>query len=197
MIAAAVSFARVIIEISLVSPRSLHVVGPPLLIQLLWIAALAAAVWLLGQKDHVQLQEPENPAELKSALVFGALFAIIIFAVAAIKRYLGDRALYAAAVISGLTDMDAITLSTSQLINDGRLTAQMAWRMILVAAMSNTLFKAFIVMTMGNRALALRLGVLFSAAIVGGGLLLLFWPDEKIAHWLRSIVPATQQAIDR
>jgi uncharacterized membrane protein (DUF4010 family) len=178
MIAAAVSFARVIVEVAVVTPRSFHVVGPPPAAELFWIAALAAVLWLFGRKRHVELQEPENPAEFKSALIFGSLYAIIIFGVAATKHYLGDRGRYVAAIISGLTDMDAITLSTAQLVNADKLTANLGWRIILVAAMSNTLFKSILVLAMGEPRLARRLAALFAASIVGGAALPMLWPDD-------------------
>jgi uncharacterized membrane protein (DUF4010 family) len=193
-IAAAVSFARVIIEVAIVAPHTLSIIGPPLAVELIWLALLAAVLWLLAHKGDVQLQEPENPAELKSALIFGLLYAIIIFMVAATEHYLGDRGLYVAAVVSGLTDMDAITLSTAQLVNAQRLTPNLGWRLILVAAMSNTLFKGILVVAMGHPRLAWRVGLLFGAAIAGGAVLLLAWPDEAVGRWLRDLIPATQPA---
>jgi len=192
MIASTVSLVRTIIEVSIVTPRALPIIAPPLAVELLWFAALATAIWFFGRKDEVKLQEPENPAEFKSALIFGALYAVILFGVAATKRFLGDRGLYAAAIVSGMTDMDAITLSTSQLVNAERLTPHLGWRIILLAAMSNTLFKGIIVWAMGDRRLGWRMSALFGAAIAGGAVLLIFWPDEKVAHWLRGITPATQ-----
>ena len=56
---------------------------------------------------------------------------------AAAQDLLGDVGLYAAAVVSGLTDVDAITLSTSQLGNDGRLDPTTGWRLVLLAILSN------------------------------------------------------------
>ena len=185
MIAAAVSFARVIVEVAIVAPRSLSVIGPPLGAELLLLVALAGVLWLFGRKRRVELAEPDNPAELKSALIFGALYAIILFGVAATKHYLGDRGLYAAAVISGLTDMDAITLSTAQLVNADRLTANVAWRIILVAAMANTLFKAILVLAMGGPRLGWRIAGLFAVAVAGGAVLLMLWPDERVGQWMR------------
>jgi uncharacterized membrane protein (DUF4010 family) len=182
MIAAAVSFARVIVEVAIVTPRWTAVIGPPLAAELLLLAALAGVVWLFGRRADVELAEPENPAELKSALIFGALYAVILFGVAAAKHYLGDRGLYAAAVISGLTDMDAITLSTAQLVNADRLTATVAWRIILVAAMANTLFKGTLVMAVAGWRLGWRIAVLFGVAIAGGAVLLMLWPDEPIGQ---------------
>jgi uncharacterized membrane protein (DUF4010 family) len=116
-----------------------------------------------------------NPSELKSALVFGALFAVVLLATAAGKEYLGDRGLYAVAALSGLTDMDAITLSAAQMVNAGRIAPDTAWRLILLAAMSNLVFKAGVVWVLGGRSLFRRVGVVFAAALGAGAALLAGW----------------------
>ena len=119
---------------------------------------------------------PENPAELKSALIFGALYAIIILAVAAAKDHFGSRGLYVVAVLSGLTDMDAITLSTAQLVGGGQVEANTGWRVILIAAMSNLLFKGGIVAVLGGRELLRWIAALFGAAVASGACIVWLWP---------------------
>ena len=99
----------------------------------------------------------------------------MLFAVAAAEDLLGSAGLFAAAAISGLTDIDAITLSTSQLVSAGRVEADVGWRLILVAAMSNLVFKLGVAVTLGGHGLARRLGGLFVVALAGGVGLLVFW----------------------
>ena len=94
-------------------------------------------MWLRVRKDKITLTEQSNPTELKSALVFTGLFALVLLAVSAAKTYLGERGLFAVALLSGLTDMDAITLSTAQIANAGQVTYSTAWRLILAAAMAS------------------------------------------------------------
>ena len=72
--------------------------------------------------------------------------------------------------------MDAITLSTAQLINKGQLDVGIGWRMILIGAMSNLVFKACAVAVLGHRRLFARIAFAFGIALAGGVLLLLFWP---------------------
>jgi uncharacterized membrane protein (DUF4010 family) len=88
------------------------------------------------------LPEQGNPAQFKSALVFAALYAVVLLAVALAKAYFGNRGLYVVGVISGLTDMDAITLSTAQLANQSKVGHTTAWKVILLAGLANLLFKA-------------------------------------------------------
>ncbi|MGH8609448.1 MAG: DUF4010 domain-containing protein, partial [Gammaproteobacteria bacterium] len=69
--------------------------------------------WAKTRGDDIPQQE--NPAELKSALIFGVIYALVIFATAAAKDYFGDQALYGIALVSGFVAVDAITLSTARL----------------------------------------------------------------------------------
>lgn len=176
LIASAIVFVRVGLEIATVAPSFLRVAIWPLAALMATLVALVTLLWFWwrGQSDAMPAQE--NPSELKSALIFGALYAGILFAVAFVKETFGDRGLYFVAGLSGLTDVDAITLSTSQLVNLNRLDASYGWRLIVVATMSNLVFKAGTVVALGHRALALRVCACFGAVLLVGILFLWFWP---------------------
>lgn len=178
VIASAVSFARVIVEVAVVAPTKLGSMIAPLAAMLLFMSLLAAVAYVSGGRDKADLPEQGNPAELKSALVFGALYAAVILAVAITKHYFGNRGLFVVAVVSGLTDMDAITLSTAQFVHDGRLAPKTGWQVILTASLANTVFKAAVVCSLAHRRLAVRI-LLFFALVVAFGLAALFlWPDS-------------------
>ncbi len=100
------------------------------------------------------------------------------------------NALYGIAVISGLTDVDAITLSTAKLFNDGRVVASTAWRVILIATMSNLVFKAGAVAVLGSRRLLLWVAMLFGIALVCGGALLFLGEgiNATVDTWLSPII---------
>ena len=100
----------------------------------------------------------------------------MIFAVAAVKARYGDSGLYIIAALSGLTDVDAITLSTSQLVGSGRLDGGEGWKIIVVALMSNLVFKAGTVAVLGNRHLFSIIGLLYGLALILAALLLIVWP---------------------
>jgi uncharacterized membrane protein (DUF4010 family) len=89
---------------------------------------LAAAAWFLSRQGEADPPEQANPAELKSALVFGLVYAGVLLAVAFARDRFGTAGLYTVAALSGLTDMDAITLSTSRLVEGGRLAPDDGWR---------------------------------------------------------------------
>ncbi|MGE0031679.1 MAG: MgtC/SapB family protein [Steroidobacteraceae bacterium] len=176
MIASGSVFARVIAEIGVVAPGHFRQIVPPLAAMLAVSAVIATALYLHTRDHHAAMPEQGNPADLRTAMIFGGMYALIVFAVAATKAEFGDQGLYVVAVLSGLTDMDAITLSTSQLVNQGRLETGTAWRMILVASLANLGFKGVLVAMLGSRELSRHIAVAFGAAIVAGGAFLWFWP---------------------
>jgi uncharacterized membrane protein (DUF4010 family) len=175
MIASTVVFARLLLEIATVAPAFLPTAAPWLTALLLLSAVSSFALWFRSDKNHEEMPEQENPSELKSALVFGLIYAVVLFVVAAVKELYGSRGLYAVAALSGLTDVDAITLSTAQLVNAGRLNADDGWKLIVVAAISNLIFKAVAVAALGRRKLLVRILPAYGIVIVAGLLMLFFW----------------------
>jgi uncharacterized membrane protein (DUF4010 family) len=180
-IASSVVFVRVLIEIATVSQTLLPSAAAPLAI--LGAATLAPALltFMRTTNDPQSLPDQKNPTELKTALVFAAIYAAVTFALAAAKHWLGPQGLYVVAVLSGLTDMDAITLSTARMVehveSESALAPQTAWRLIAVAAMSNLVFKGAMASTLGTREFAKKVAAAFAIPVVVGAVLVLAWPD--------------------
>jgi uncharacterized membrane protein (DUF4010 family) len=170
--ASAIVFVRLALVIAATAPGFLRAALIPLGAMFGVLAVMGLLLWR-GQKDQpTPVLEQENPTELKPALVFAALYALVLVGVAAAKEYFGQSGLYVMAVISGLTDMDAITLSVIQLVNDGRVGQDTGWRLILVASMANLVFKGAMVAILGTRALLKRITIAFLVSLgVGAGLL--------------------------
>jgi uncharacterized membrane protein (DUF4010 family) len=175
-IASGVVFLRVLLEIGAVAPGFVPFAAGPIVVMLAVFALVAAFIWRSATRNGERPVEPENPSELRPAILFGALYALVLFVVAAGQEMLGDAGLFAAAAVSGLTDVDAITLSTAQLVASDRLDPTTGWRLILVAVLSNLVFKVGIAASLGSRAFARRLGTLSLGAIAAGMALLLLWP---------------------
>lgn len=176
MLASTVVYGRVLVEIAAVAPRSFRALAPPVAAMLGLSIALCAVMWFFSRKRKDEPPNPGNPAELKSALAFGALYALVLLAVAFARDRFGTAGLYTVAAISGLTDMDAITLSTSRLVEGGGLAPDSGWRAIILASMSNLVFKAGIVAALGSRKLLWQVALLFLAALAGGAVILWLWP---------------------
>ncbi|MCU0962767.1 MAG: MgtC/SapB family protein [Pirellulaceae bacterium] len=180
MIASTVVFLRVLIEIAIVSPQHFLDLAPPVVVVMGGGVVAGLVAWLLVRRDRSQPPEPKNPTELRSALVFAGLYAGVLMALSAARTYLGGQGLYAIAVLSGMTDMDAITMSTTRLVragaSEGGLEASIGWRLIVVAAMSNLVFKWLLALAAGDGRLRRQLAWLFAVPLLVGVLVLCCWP---------------------
>jgi uncharacterized membrane protein (DUF4010 family) len=176
LIASAIVMVRVVFEISITSVEFLGAAWVPLGVFLGIQAAVAAGAAVLLLRGPQQAAGVDSPADIKAAVIFGGLYALVLLAVAFAREYLGDSGLYAVAALSGLTDMDAITLSSAQLVKRGTLDASHAWRMIVLGAIANLGFKAAAVAMLGTRPLFLRVAAGFAVSAVVGGAMILFWP---------------------
>jgi uncharacterized membrane protein (DUF4010 family) len=176
MIASTVVFARVMLEIAVVQPSFLSMAWPPLAVLLLLFIALSGILWLRGRDEKNSMPAQENPSELKTALVFGLFYAIVLLAVAAAKTHFGDSGLYVVAAFSGLTDVDAITLSTAQLVGTDRLDPEQGWRIIVIALMSNVFFKGVTIAAIGHKELLSSIVWCYGIGLVSGIVVVLGWP---------------------
>ncbi len=175
VVASTVVYARVLTEIAAVAPAHIETIGAPILSLGAVSAGVALAAWVFCRKSAGQMPEQGNPAELKSAVYFALLYAVVLLAVTAARQYLDQRGLYVVAAVSGLTDMDAITLSVSRLAQEGRLSPETAWRSIVIASMSNQVFKLGIVGVMGGARLMRVVAILFAVKMAAGISVLLWW----------------------
>lgn len=175
MIASVIVFVRLQLLIVTIAPTFWSQAAPPLTILLLLLVAASLVLWLKHRSKQNEMTTQENPSELKSALLFGLIYAVVLFVVAAVKERFGSSGLYLVAGISGLTDVDAITISTARLVQEGRLNATDGWRLIVVASLSNLVFKTGTVAFWGHRRLLLQVAPFYSIVFVAGVLLVLFW----------------------
>ncbi|NNE77138.1 MAG: MgtC/SapB family protein [Pricia sp.] len=178
--ASAIALIRVLFEVGVVIPEKLSEIALPLAVEFVFMALICGVLFYLINKDNTddEMPEPENPAQFKSALVFGLLYGIILLAVAFTKQKFGNEALYIVAIISGLTDVDAITLSLSNLMKSDGLDTSTGWRLILLASLSNLLFKGIMAAVLGTRQLMKWVAISFGISIVFGLLIMWLWPEN-------------------
>ncbi len=123
--------------------------------------------------SELPLPETANPTELHAALGFGMLYAVVLLCSAWLSDKAGALGLYAVALVSGLTDMDAITLSSLRLLDLGKLSEGQVIYSIGLAYLSNMAFKFGLLLFIGGRQLAKLAATGFVAICVGVGLGLL------------------------
>lgn len=129
----------------------------------------------LNGRSELPLPEVKNPTELRTALVFALIYPLILLGSAWLNDVAGSKGLYLVALVSGLTDVDAITLSTLRLFTVHELAAPPAITAITLAVISNLAFKIGLVLVVGGWPLARRAvpGLLAIGVGLAAGLMLL------------------------
>jgi uncharacterized membrane protein (DUF4010 family) len=168
MVSRTVMFSRVVVEVAALNPILLGVLWLPMAASAL--AGLGYCVYLYFSQRTNEAGEVQvsNPFELGPAIKFGLIYAVILLASNAAQLYMGNTGLYLSSILSGLADVDAITLSVAELSRAGGLELSAGARAIVLATMSNTVVKGGIVLSSGSRALRLALLPGFVLMLVAG-----------------------------
>jgi uncharacterized membrane protein (DUF4010 family) len=85
-----------------------------------------------------------NPLKLSTAIKFGVLFAFVLIVVEYSQTLLGSSGVYFASFLTGLTDVDAITLSVTRLASSAQLSSDVAGVAVMIATLMNTISKGAI-----------------------------------------------------
>jgi uncharacterized membrane protein (DUF4010 family) len=168
LIANLVVLARLGVMAMVVAP-ALQGVLLPVLASGLLCGLLALAVQSRGLKAAAALEVPEleNPTSMRVAVGFGLLYGVILLASAWTSERAGSAGLYAVAAVSGLADVDAITLSSLRLFNTGQATGGVAATAVAIAFFSATAFKLGALALVGGRAMVRRCAPALAAALAG------------------------------
>lgn len=130
---------------------------------------------ILNAAGELPMPEVKNPTELRTAISFGLLYAIVLLASAWLQDIAGNSGLYIIALASGLTDADASVLSTLRMFNLEKISSGEAVIAVTLALMANLIFKIGLVISIGGAKLArYALPGLFAIGCgMAGGLLLI------------------------
>ncbi|MBY0516901.1 MAG: MgtC/SapB family protein [Bacteriovoracaceae bacterium] len=150
LIAWATLYGRVFLELFITAP-SFDSIRLPLLI--LVVSSIAPFLWLkrYSQRPVNEVLPNKNPTDLKQALAFAMMYSLVLLASSYLKEMLGTTGLSLLAIASGITDVDAITLSTGRQFQLGTILESEAHLSILIAIVSNVSAKGLIVFVLGHR----------------------------------------------
>ncbi|MEA3288598.1 MAG: MgtC/SapB family protein [Campylobacterota bacterium] len=118
-----------------------------------------------NEKEISQDISFKNPLEFVEALKMGIVFGLIFGTLSLVNEYSGAFGVYAASFISGLSDVDAIVLSLTELFNDKNILLDIAISGIILATVANTITKLILSFVIGNRSLARYLLFIFTACL--------------------------------
>lgn len=170
--ATSVMFLRTLILATILFPALTVPLGAPLV-----AAALAGAVVAWIHVRRAATGGPERPRDLRldiqtpddigTAIKFGVALAVVSLLAYYGKQLLGEQGLYATAALSGLVDVDAVTVSAARLARGAlAVDAQTASLAILIASAVNTLVKVAIARFFGSSRLAAQTALLAAACAV-------------------------------
>ena len=185
-----VLLVRLTVLAAVVAPATLTVLAPVLATALAAGIAVAGLLWpraaVMASAPPPAASPPahpaalgmphiKNPVELQAALGFAALYAVVLLLTAWLVDVAGNRGAYLAALISGLTDVDAITLSSLKLYGMGTLTSANVAVTVVLAVAANSVFKLGVVWFAGSAGLFRRCAPVMCAAGIGAGVALVFF----------------------
>lgn len=153
LLASCVMFPRVLVEVLVVNAGLLGRVALPLVAMLAAGLVGAAVLWRRQRQARHETEkavELANPLRITAAVTFGLAFALVLVVVRVASEFLGNAGVYLASALAGLVDVDAITLSASELAASGQLQAEVAAGSIVLASLVNTAVKAATASTLGT-----------------------------------------------
>jgi uncharacterized membrane protein (DUF4010 family) len=169
LLAWAVMFVRVLVLVAVVNRALLMPLLVPFVVMAVVVAGFAA--WLYYRDGSARgavkgTVEVKNPFSLTAAAKFAAFFAVVLLAVKIVQETMPPSGLYAVAALSGMADVDAITLSMAELAKSGE--PHVAVISIVIAALSNTLVKCGMVVVLAGLALGKPILIATAATLLAG-----------------------------
>ena len=155
------------------------VLAPEVLPQLLPVLLGGLIMGGLGAAYGVRRLRPQgelpplamaNPTELRTTIGFGLMYAVVLLMAAWLSDWLGTRGLYAVALVSGLTDVDAITLTSLRLHSLNKLSLAGVVNVITLAILANLAFKSVLALVVGGWQMARHAAAGMGATGLGLGL---------------------------
>lgn len=166
LLAWAIMYGRVLVEVGVVNAELLRDVAVPIGVG--GLVTVAWAGWVAtrhdGATDGADEQRFTNPFSIGPAVQFGLLYGVVLIGSKALSEWLGETGVYIGAIASGVADVDAITLSMAELSRgDGTVADQTAANAIVLAAASNALVKGGLVWALSTH----QMRRLVTPAVVG------------------------------
>jgi uncharacterized membrane protein (DUF4010 family) len=168
-VASAVMFVRVMAIVAALNPALLALISPPLIAAA--VLAVGFAFFLARGSQSGAGGEAlafRNPFSLWSVAGFAVFLAAIMVLGRAVSETLGLTGALVGAMVVGLADVDAVTVSTARLTPDP-LRPEQAALTILATVASDTVSKIAIGAVTGRGAFAIQIAALGLACLAAGG----------------------------
>jgi uncharacterized membrane protein (DUF4010 family) len=176
VLASSIMFVRVFMLTSLFAfPVALRLALP---LSLMLIVSLLPVRKVLQTKatesDAPQLM-PGNPLDIKNALYFVVLYIAITYLMFSARSWLDPAMVYLSGAAAGIADIDAITISTAKWASGAPEQHRQAAVIVLLAVLSNSLFKLAVSLFNGSSELRRPVALGFGLVLLAGASALAFW----------------------
>ena len=169
LLACTIMFARVwAIILTLNHELAMALLLPFTLMATPGILTLVVVMLSGRKKETIKTPEITNPLSLGVAIKFALLYGVIVLLVTLTKEWGADKGLYLVSFISGLTDMDAIALSMTDMVKQGNVVLELAAKGIVIGAIANTVFKAGFALYAGSKGLRIVISVGMGSMVLAG-----------------------------
>ncbi len=174
ILASTIMLIRAIFVISIFNRALLNTLLLAFAIAFIVSLGVAAFFYFKSKQEEFKTMEIEykNPFDLKEALLLGLFFGLVIALVKLAKEYVGDSGVYVVSFVSGISDVDAIILSLSEVAGRG-IDVRVASIGVVIAVITNNMAKLLIAYSMGTRELAKTVGFYYLAVCSALGVLVL------------------------
>lgn len=172
VIASGIMFPRLALLVAIFNLPVLSHLAVPLGILTL-IALIPAFLLVKGDSEPSNTEiDLGHPLNVLNALTFALVYVLILFAVHYGNEFFGEQGLYYSAIIAGLADTTAITISMANFGTTGA-TMKLAAMVIIAAALSNTLVKLIISITKSSKKTGKIVARIFGITVLVGVLYIL------------------------
>ncbi len=168
LLACSTMFPRVLVEVAVINPALIKSLAFTMGIMAVTGFSVCLVIWRITGREETDDVPLANPFNIMPAVKFGLLYAVIVLITRFAGVIAGDGGVYVVSILSGLTDVDAITLTMSQISKQDPSKADQAAVAITLAAFSNTAMKAVMACMVGSEKFRKVIVVGF-ACIIGAG----------------------------
>ncbi|EKO3842905.1 MgtC/SapB family protein [Vibrio harveyi] len=166
-------FPRLLIVLSVINPQLVTLLWSIVMIMMIALYFPAWWIWRRSEVGKVeQSNKQTNPLALQSALFFGVVLAVIMLLSHALSDLFGNAGVLILSALSGITDVDAISLALGRQSTQ-TLSVETAALGILIAASVNTVVKMGMVVAIGDKALWRRVAPVMVGCVLSGAILFL------------------------
>lgn len=171
ILACSTMFPRILLEVLVINAALVQGLGVVMGMMALAGLLFCLVIWRKSGKEKGEEIQHRNPFNILPAFKFGLIFAVIVLIARISEVIAGDGGIYIISVLTGLSDVDPITLTMSQISRDDPSKLNQATVAITLAAFSNTVMKAGLACFLGSKRFRLTVllgfGVILFAGVLG------------------------------